>query len=181
LWAVKEKGNKMKLLNREPTEEMLDAGGEIGSIENPRRLRRIFQAMYNAAPEIEVDMESGARLQTENEELEHIRKALLTKNMNLVTALLSLQTQLAERDKTILEQQAQIEKYEGIVDRLLQYNGGDTSYVYLDNDLSALEAHDREVRVKCLEEVARMFRNAPSVGDGFEELYKRANELMELK
>ena len=112
--------------------------------------------------------------QAENEELEHIRKDLLTRNMNLVTELFSLQAQLAERDKTILEQQARIEEYEDIVDRLLQYNGGDVYYAYLDNDLSALEAHDREVKTKCLEEVAQMFRDAKSVGDGFERM---ANEL----
>lgn len=45
----------MKLLNREPTEEMVKATGV-----SPHLATTIWQAMYNAVPEIRVDMEPVA-------------------------------------------------------------------------------------------------------------------------
>jgi len=69
---------------------------------------------------------------------------------DMISDILSLQAQLAERDKTILEQQARIL---ALISVLTEY---DTEFTCVD-DLSALEAHDREVRIKCLEDAAKHF------------------------
>jgi predicted RNase H-like nuclease (RuvC/YqgF family) len=72
----------------------------------------------------------------------------------------ALQAQLAERDKTILEQQARIDE---LIKSLTDYN---EEFTFVD-DLSALEANDREVRIKCLEDAADKLR-----GNGFNVLYE---------
>ena len=90
------------------------------------------------------------------------------------STITSLQAQLAERDKTILEQQAQIThctitimeqqaRIDELIKSLTDYND---EFTFVD-DLSALEAHDREVRIKCLENAADKLR-----GNGFNVLYE---------
>ena len=87
---------------------------------------------------------------------------------DMLSDIFSLQSQIAERDKTILEQQAQIKNTLNLC--------ADSSYMDCDvienifnqgRDLSALEAHDREVRIKCLEDAADKLR-----GNGFNVLYE---------
>lgn len=104
--------------------------------------------------------------------------------------IVSLQEQLAERDKVILEQQARNSTLYLIFEELLGYWMDDANpdeltdrvaifqseLIRIDN-ISALEAHDREVRIKTLEDAAKWFaKYAPHIG---RELRRMANELKE--
>lgn len=119
---------------------------------------RLDEAEIEIAKRDKVILEQQARI------VNLVPLATIFENFTYLEAALK-----AERDKTLLEQQARINELKMcLIDTYVGTGGWAVEEVYQQKDnLSTLEAHDREVRIKTLEDAADKLR-----GNGFNVLYE---------
>src|SRR5574340_43725 len=104
---------QMKLLYREPTVEMLEAGMRMDNVQ-PDSVYDIYQAMFDASPEIKIDMEPVAWILPTSpiRIVDHMNFNAnyggTVKPLYSTEQVATLQSKLDERDNTILEQQYQL-------------------------------------------------------------------------